>query len=124
MVHEMVHLWQHEHGQPGRRGYHNAEWASAMDLIGLVPSKTGTPGGAKTGQRMRQYVAPGGRFAAAFDLMPPAYYFPWFAAADGAAGSDKNKTQYRCPTCNVNAWAKPGVRLACVSCNALLVACG
>jgi hypothetical protein len=35
LVHEMAHLWQQEHGTPGRRGYHNEEWARKMDELGL-----------------------------------------------------------------------------------------
>ncbi len=30
LLHEMVHLWQENYGQPGRRGYHNREWGSKM----------------------------------------------------------------------------------------------
>jgi predicted SprT family Zn-dependent metalloprotease len=41
LVHEMVHLWQHQFGAPSRCGYHNAEWADKMESIGLMPSDTG-----------------------------------------------------------------------------------
>ncbi len=27
LVHEMAHAWQFHFGEPGRRGYHNKEWA-------------------------------------------------------------------------------------------------
>ena len=30
LVHEMVHQWQHHFGKPGRRGYHNKQWAARM----------------------------------------------------------------------------------------------
>lgn len=62
MVHEMAHCWQHCYGKPGRRGYHNKQWAKKMLDIGLVPSATGKPGGSQTGERMNDYPAPGGRF--------------------------------------------------------------
>lgn len=62
IVHEMVHAWQFHFGNPGRRGYHNQEWAQKMEEIGLMPSHTGQPGGAKTGEKMNDYIIPGGRF--------------------------------------------------------------
>ncbi|MBM5564638.1 SprT-like domain-containing protein, partial [Klebsiella quasipneumoniae] len=59
LVHEMAHLWQHHFGKPGRRGYHNKEWAERMEEIGLMPSSTGKPGGAKTGDKMADYIIEG-----------------------------------------------------------------
>lgn len=55
LVHEMVHAWQFHFGKPGRRGYHNKEWADKMEAIGLMPSSTGKPGGARTGEKMADY---------------------------------------------------------------------
>jgi len=63
IAHEMVHLWQAHYGQPGRARYHNGEWADKMESIGLMPSSTGRPGGRRVGDRMADYVLPGGRFA-------------------------------------------------------------
>lgn len=65
LVHEMAHAWQFHHGKPGRRGYHNKEWADKMEAIGLMPSSTGRPGGARTGEKMADYPIPGGPFLAA-----------------------------------------------------------
>ena len=62
MVHEMVHAWQAHFGKPGRRRYHNAEWAKKMENVGLMPSSTGRPGGARTGERVADYVMEGGLF--------------------------------------------------------------
>ena len=36
LVHEMAHVWQHQHGKPSKRGYHNKEWATKMKAVGLV----------------------------------------------------------------------------------------
>jgi predicted SprT family Zn-dependent metalloprotease len=57
--HEMVHVQQHAFGQPSARGYHNAQWAQMMKVIGLQPSNTGMVGGKETGQHMSDYVIPG-----------------------------------------------------------------
>lgn len=62
VVHEMAHAWQFHHGTPGRRGYHNKEWADKMEAIGLMPSATGKPGGARTGEHMADYAIEGGPF--------------------------------------------------------------
>lgn len=62
LVHEMVHLWQHEFGTPSHRSYHNKEWADKMESIGLMPSSTGEPGGKRTGQRMSDYPIKDGAF--------------------------------------------------------------
>ncbi len=62
LVHEMTHLWQHHFGKPGRRGYHNKEWADKMESIGLMPSSTGQPGGDRTGDKMADYIIDGSPF--------------------------------------------------------------
>lgn len=62
LVHEMAHQWQDTFGKPGRRGYHNKEWADKMEAIGLMPSDTGREGGKRTGEHMSDYVIPGGLF--------------------------------------------------------------
>ena len=62
MVHEMCHLWQHHFGTSSRLTYHNSEWGSKMEKIGLIPSDTGKPGGKKTGQQMLEYIDPTGNF--------------------------------------------------------------
>ena len=62
LVHEMCHKWQEDFGTPSRRTYHNQEWSSKMELIGLIPSHNGEPGGKKTGQTMADYPADEGLF--------------------------------------------------------------
>ncbi|MGC3743111.1 SprT-like domain-containing protein [Pseudomonas aeruginosa] len=52
LAHEMVHLWQFHFGAPGRRGYHNKEWAARMEALGLMPSNTGAPGGKRLGEQV------------------------------------------------------------------------
>ena len=79
IVHEMVHAWQHHFGEPGRRRYHNQEWARKMEDVGLMPSSTGQPGGAKTGEKMSDYPIVGGAFdQACADLLgQPDYAISW-----------------------------------------------
>lgn len=79
VVHESVHLWQHHFATPGRRRYHNQEWADKMESIGLMPSSTGKPGGKRTGERMADYVIEGGAFQRACDdLFTRKFKISWF----------------------------------------------
>ncbi|MDC9654391.1 SprT-like domain-containing protein [Xanthomonas perforans] len=79
LVHEMVHMWQDKHGKPGRRGYHNREWGQKMESIGLMPSSTGRPGGAKLGEKMADYVIEGGLFQQhAMTLLTQDFRLSWW----------------------------------------------
>lgn len=117
IVHEMVHLWQHEHGTPSRRGYHNEQWAAKMRDVGLMPSSTGKPGGDWVGYAVSHYIVEGGAFERAFQAMSKAYSFPWQSSEPTGAGRAtrvaRNKVKYTCPTCNANAWGKPELNLVC-----------
>lgn len=62
IAHEMCHAWQYHYGKPGRRGYHNQQFADKMEEIGLIASDTGRPGGKRLGQRMSEYIVTDGPF--------------------------------------------------------------
>jgi predicted SprT family Zn-dependent metalloprotease len=123
LLHEMVHFWQLAHGTPGRRGYHNAEFANKMAEVGLITSRTGKPGGKRTGDRMTHYIEEGG----AFDTFWAGYQgdadalFPLQCQEGTAtqtkrkAASNASKTKYACP-CGTNIWGKPGLVVACGVC--------
>lgn len=139
IVHEMVHAWQFHFGNPGRRGYHNREWAEKMEQVGLTPSSTGKPGGEKTGEKMNDYPTPGGKFEKACKqlLGNPDFSISWYdrfppdpekvntkgsAAAgkikqalvlEGAGENKSNREKLRCPNCGNQAWCKPGMKLLC-----------
>ncbi len=123
LAHEMAHLWQHHGGKPGRRGYHNREWAAKMREIGLIPSATGEPGGKETGEKVSHYIDEGGRFAAsctAFLASSAAIlYHDRAGEGEDAARRKKaaSKTRYTCPSCRANAWAKPDAKLICGECD-------
>jgi len=79
VVHEMVHLWQHHFGKPGRRRYHNREWGEKMKAVGLMPSDTGKPGGKQTGERMADSAIEGGVFDQAFEkLVNSDFRITWY----------------------------------------------
>lgn len=117
LVHEMVHLWQHHFGKPSRNGYHNKQWADQMRAIGLVPSTTGQPGGKETGQKVSHFIEAGGLYQRAFGELAGFDLYVELWDDDAAKKQRKkkaaSKTKYTCPTCSVNAWAKPKTMLIC-----------
>ena len=144
LVHEMVHLEQHHFGRPSRSGYHNKEWAQWMRRVGLIPSSNGLPGGKETGQAMSEYIDPGGPFyQVCLEILATGFVIPWHtiqpttgheegAGSESEANDDDahaiktkkraSKTKYSCASCGLNAWAKPQVRLLCVTCQSELCA--
>lgn len=123
LVHEMCHLWQQDHGKPGRNGYHNKEWGDKMKDVGLYPSNTGKEGGKETGQQMTHYTVDGGPFAVAFEKMPDAIRLPWIGVKPGEKEKKSPvKIKYQCPDCETCAWGKPNMNLVCGECDEQLEA--
>ncbi len=152
LVHEMVHLWQQHFGKPSVKTYHNKEWAAKMRAVGLMPSSTGQPGGAQTGQKMSDYPIQGGAFLAASeslvatefsvswcDRVVPVYEggkelplevssllaakpVPTNLVVPAHSACRTTREKYRCPGCAVQAWGKPGLRLLCEDCETSLEA--
>jgi len=122
LVHEMVHLWQYHFGKPGRRGYHNKQWAKKMIEVGLIPSHTGDPDGNQTGENMTHYIDPKGSFITACrKLITKGFKITWadyISPLDVLGMETKKETRekYTCPSCGVNAWAKYGLLLICGRC--------
>ena len=128
LVHEMVHLWQQEYGNPSRSGYHNREWACKMQSIGLMPSDTGLPDGVPIGQTMSQYIIKNGLFQTVYNSIDPdeleilrLKYLP----VASLAAYEKNKppnpksntrVKYSCP-CGNNIWGRPALQILCLICH-------
>ena len=130
LVHEMAHVWQQTFGKPGRRGYHNKEWAVEMKRIGLYPSSTAAPGGKEVGEKMSDYIVDGGPFQVACRrLLAKGFRLDWqsharLAGGDGIEGEEggeepkpKGRIKFTCPQCELNAWAKPEATILCGSCS-------
>jgi hypothetical protein len=121
LVHEMVHLWQHHFGKPPRNSYHDREWARKMRQIGLIPTATGEEGGKETGQKIHHLIEEGGNFqrvCASFLASHPAILYSDRALDENDTRKKKlaSKTKYTCPSCGLNAWAKPAASLGCGDC--------
>ncbi len=116
LVHEMVHLWQREHGKPSRAGYHNRQWAEKMRAIGLEPVSLDSDNG--TGQRVGDRPIPGGPFLRAFEELPAAARLPLVCAAEVTRPKKPraDKVKYTCPECGVNVWGKAGLSVICGEC--------
>jgi SprT-like family len=118
LVHEMVHAWQQHCGKPSARGYHNKEWAAKMKAVGLQPSSTGAVGGKETGQRMGDYIIPGGSFTVAFAELAAIGWGLNLQSAHrpGPKGTNNSKTKFICATCGANIWGKPDTNMICGGC--------
>ena len=119
LAHEMAHVWQHVHGKPGARGYHNKEWAAKMKAIGLMPSNNGMVGGKETGQRMTHYIVPDAAFATAFARLAATGWKLNLQSAHRAGGkkAPPSKVKFTCPECGSNMWGKPDSKDICGECN-------
>lgn len=131
LVHEMCHLWQAHFGKPGRGRYHNRQWASAMQRLGLKPISFDNPG-KMTGQRVSHEIIEGGRFELATDrLLAGGFRLEWQSALPPMLGEPlpfpmatarkPSKVKYTCPDCKQNAWAKPLTRLVCGYCDLRMI---
>lgn len=131
LVHEMVHLWQEEKGEPTRNGYHNQEWVDKAQELGLE-----CPEGPGQKANTNAALTPGGPAEIAIADMPDEAWFPWTTTGIKQEGDDKGggtppppppvtksgkRSKYTCPVCGLNAWAKAGVVLICGACNQPLV---
>jgi predicted SprT family Zn-dependent metalloprotease len=131
LVHEMVHLQQYHFGTPSRRGYHNREFAELLIAVGLYPSATGEPGGRETGDRVSHYIVEDGPFQkVCSEFLDSGFRFSWLDSSrisdEGPPRTSKaqpgqtdrsNRWKYTCPTCRLNAWARPSVVLVCGTCH-------
>lgn len=151
LVHEMCHLWQQDFGKPSRSSYHNKQWASKMEQIGLMPSDTGEPGGKTTGQQVSHYILGGGLFERVFNLLkaedlenlrlkyrpvmfldnapiivPPSINVDTDSSSDedNGAQSIETKSGRRVKYtcgCGNNVWGRAGLWLRCEECNMLFL---
>lgn len=124
LLHEMIHLWQQECGNPAKNGYHDREWGAKMEELGLMPSNTGEEGGKKTGHSMSHYIVPGGKFDSVIGTFlekHPAALYQDRPSISHKKKAKKNKIKYTCPDCGMNVWGKPGISVYCGEDNVQLV---
>lgn len=120
LVHEMTHLEQEHFGKPGSGGYHNREWATLMERVGLIPSTTGAEGAPKTGRKVTHYIEEGGAYdKACAKFLGQGHDLSWFAlqAAPGARKKDMSKVPHVCPECSAKVWGKLGISVVCGDCD-------
>jgi len=124
LAHEMVHLWQHHFGTPGRGRYHNKEWAEKMKSIGLQPTSTGKDDGPETGDVMGHLIVPDGAFDRAVrKMLARGLVVSWIEQPDKlpepddedakAESKSGKRVRYICPHGDMKAWAKHGAKLVC-----------
>ena len=115
LYHQMRHHWQYHFGKKPNRHYHDEEWSQGPTEIGLQPSSTGEKGGKITGQRMSQYIVPGGQFDQVCDeLIATGWKLNLQSSHQpGATRVKKNKPDFMCPQCSEKFWGKASSRWIC-----------
>lgn len=116
LVHEMCHEDQELNGKPGRKGYHNRQFAQMMLALGLQCTDDGTPEGKQTGTRITHVILDDGPFAKVFEDMPEDLFLPFYANAGSGAKKPKpprSKFKYTTDTSDVAFWGKPGIYAVC-----------
>ncbi|MDR5799303.1 MULTISPECIES: SprT-like domain-containing protein [Caballeronia] len=89
LAHEQCHQWREYAGTPPRRCYHDKQWSSKMQSIGLQPSSTGSPGGKAVGEKMSHYVVPDGPFIKVCkELLTHSFGIIWFDRYPQLSGKD------------------------------------
>jgi len=118
LVHELTHVQQQSSGEPSRGGYHNKQWASMMEAVGLMPSSTEKEGGSKTGQNMSHYIIMGGAFDIACQDFLKDGGLEWESVVYSKIKRQSKKTRWKftCPVCTQNAWAKENAKIMCGEC--------
>lgn len=136
LVHEMCHLEQQVFGKPGKGGYHNPEWGTMMDAVGLTPQACIPPskGGGldpekRTGTKVSHVIVEGGPFALSYDRLRDGgfelgYMERRFTEKEKVRAKAKkaSKTKFICAAgCEDSVcWAKPSFLCNCGSCGAPL----
>jgi hypothetical protein len=98
-------------GNGGNEQVHQyLKWAEKMAETGLMLSATGLPEGRRTGQGVKHFIEPEGRFSQAFSEMPQACLWPFSPAALEGKKKERytEKVTYRCPGCGAKVWGKGG----------------
>lgn len=121
LVSQMVLLWQEDLGKPGKTtGWHNLDWANKMEMVGLMPSKSGKEGGQKTGWGMDFYILDEGKFINSFNKIKDTTYLPFMLQEENLIQKSKSsksgkKATYGCQ-CGNKIWGKSGLAIQCKKC--------
>lgn len=115
LVHEMCHYEQELFGSPGKRGYHNKEWADMMDAVGLKPINVNAPA-KRTGMRCSHQIIPDGVFDKAMKKIPEEFKLPFMGLKPPRTKSATGYEKWSCPECKQICRAKSNAKLACIPC--------
>lgn len=128
---QICHL-QYSFGKPGLGHYYNFQFVQLMRAVGLACAPKNRKG--STGRQMEDSIIPGGLFERKFFEMPGNLKIPFVPVDEENAmvqppdfntrsicATNKNKKKYCCPSCSLNAWAKPSVELTCKKCQRDLI---
>src|SRR6266700_2255147 len=111
----------------GDRFANTSDPKEITDEIGLIPTATGEEGGKETGQKMSHLIEENGQFARAVQKLLAEH--PAILYSDRSENDKErkkkaaSKTKYTCPSCGLNAWAKPDAPLICGDCQKPMEVC-
>jgi predicted SprT family Zn-dependent metalloprotease len=115
-VHEMCHFEQFAFGEPGKRGYHNREWADMMLKVGLQPFNVKEPK-KETGMRCSHKIVEDGKFSKMVAKIPEAMRLPFLGVRMVRAKATGGYFRWHCPECQQLARAKANASLVCGECS-------
>lgn len=125
LVHEMTHLWQEHYGEKKpANGNHNLEWGRRMMDMGLMPSRTGQPGGKKTGKYMSHFILENGQFARTYAELSASGtpLISWHEVPKlEPVKQQEKKYKHYCPQCELKAWTFLGNNVMCGDCREPLI---
>jgi hypothetical protein len=120
LVHEMAHLWQFVHGTAPRKCYHDKQFSTEMERVGLWTTADGTRDGRRIGSKMTHLILDGGLYDKAYAKMADTgFKLNWNSnklapAVKKSAGVSKVK--YQCYGCDTSLWGAPGKHVLCGDC--------
>jgi hypothetical protein len=118
---QMVSLWQWTYSEkPGKRGYHNAEYAEKLSSLGIIATVDGTVEGKRTGYALHIAQSNDPFLGVAAKLFATGWSLDHFAQAPTVKKAEKGQRQgrrvkYCCPVpgCGNAMWGKRGQVIKC-----------
>lgn len=121
LVHEKCHQWQYAYGKPGKKGYHNAQFAQKMMAVGLKPicSDKNAKDGQVTGIKVHDKIIEDGLVDKFVKNLPENLKLPFIGLSHGvkAAATTTAYVKYKCLVCSSSVRGKRGLNIKCIDCN-------
>lgn len=123
LVHEKVHQWQEMYGTPGKKGYHNTEFAKKMISLGLRPicQDKKAKEDQVTGFKISDSIIPSGMLENFIKDIPSRLKLPFsgiYHKTKRELSSSVGYLKYKCIICSTCVRGKPNINILCGDCSA------